>query len=182
MSLLKSSAARQKARLIVALASLNNGHNSDLRACCVGVRSSSRPSLVPARPLRPCSTTWQSSLIVNLSSTMSRCALAAGAMACVKTCHYYVVTTTLAHNFIWPCNNSMLSCCTNSFSVLPSFVLKSVSRRLSLRSSFLGTSARVSTTWLTTCHTFLVITVVHLGSSTNITLAVIAAIALHSIS
>jgi hypothetical protein len=65
---------------------------------------------------------------------------------------------------------------------LPSFVLKSVSRRLSLRSSFLGTSARVSTTWLTTCHTFLVITVVHLGSSTNITLAVIAAIALHSIS
>jgi hypothetical protein len=40
MSLMKSSIACQKARLLAALASLNNGHNSDLCAYCVDVKSS----------------------------------------------------------------------------------------------------------------------------------------------
>jgi hypothetical protein len=77
MSSTKSSATHQKARLPTTLASLNNGHNSDLRGCYVGVRSSSRPNLVPsrpnlvpARPLRPHSAAWRSSLVANLSSTV----------------------------------------------------------------------------------------------------------------
>ncbi len=67
MSLIKNSAAHQKACLPAALASLNNGHNSDLRACCAGVKSSSRP-------LRPRSAAWRSSLIANLSNTALGCA------------------------------------------------------------------------------------------------------------
>ncbi len=63
MPLTKSLDAHQKARLLAALASLNNGYSSDLCACCVGVRSSSRPNLVPARPLRPRSVAWWSSLV-----------------------------------------------------------------------------------------------------------------------
>ncbi len=50
MSLMKNSTARQKARLPVALASLNNGHKSNLRACCANVRSSSRPNFVRLTP------------------------------------------------------------------------------------------------------------------------------------
>jgi hypothetical protein len=55
--------------LLVALASLNNGHNSDLRACCSSVRSSSMPNFVVARPLRPQNAAWWSSFVVNLSNT-----------------------------------------------------------------------------------------------------------------
>ncbi len=61
--LMKNSATHQKARLLVALASLNNAHNSNLRACCTSVRSSSKPSFVPAKPLRPRRATWRSSLL-----------------------------------------------------------------------------------------------------------------------
>jgi hypothetical protein len=66
---MKSSAACQKACLPTTLASLNNGHSSDLCACCAGVRSSSRPSFVPIRPLCPPSTAWRSSFVANLSNT-----------------------------------------------------------------------------------------------------------------
>jgi hypothetical protein len=71
------------------LASLNSGHNSDLRACCVGVRSSSRPNLVPARPLHPCSVTWRSSLVANLSSTALRRALAIETLFRFKSSIFY---------------------------------------------------------------------------------------------
>jgi hypothetical protein len=58
MPLTKSSVVRQKARLFVALVSLNNDHNFDLRVCYVGLRSLSRPNLVLAKPLRPHSVAW----------------------------------------------------------------------------------------------------------------------------
>jgi len=135
---MKSSAARQNAHLHAALASLNNGHSSDLRACCVGVRSSSRPNLVPVRPLCPRSAAWQSSLIANLSSTAPRRALAVKVEACEVAGRYRVAATTLTHNFIWPCNNSVLSRYTSSFSVSPFLTSKPVRRRLSLRSSLFG--------------------------------------------
>ncbi len=63
---------RQKVRLLATLASLNSGHSSNLRACCVDVRFSSKPNLVPARPLCPRSTAWQSSLVANLNNIASR--------------------------------------------------------------------------------------------------------------
>jgi hypothetical protein len=44
--------------LPVALASLNNNHNSGLRAYCVGLRLSSRASLVLVRPLRLRNSAW----------------------------------------------------------------------------------------------------------------------------
>jgi hypothetical protein len=72
-----------------------------------------------------------------------------GVEACTMVGHCRVATITLTH-FIWPYNSSMLSCCTNSFSVSPSLTSKLVKRKLNLRSSYLGTSARVSTTRLTT--------------------------------
>ncbi len=59
--------------LPTALASFNSGHNFDLRACCVGMKSSFRPSLVPVRPLSPHSAAWWSSFVVNLNNTTSRC-------------------------------------------------------------------------------------------------------------
>jgi hypothetical protein len=49
---MKSLATRQKVRLLTAFASLNNGHNFDLRTCYAGVKSSSKPIFVPAKPLR----------------------------------------------------------------------------------------------------------------------------------
>jgi hypothetical protein len=142
---MKSSAARQKARLLAALASLNNGHSSDLRACCARVRSSSRPSFVLARPLRPQSAAWQSSLVANLNNTMPRRAPAVKVEARVITGRCHVAAMTLARSLIWPCNTSVLSRCTNSFSVSPSLASKLVKRRLSLRSSYLGVAAKVST-------------------------------------
>jgi len=146
----KSSTARQNVCLPAAFFSLNNGHSSDLRACYVGVRSSSRPNLVPARPLRPHNAAWQSSLIINLSSTAPRCVLVVKVEAREVPGCCRVAATTLTRSLIWPCNSSVLSCCTSSFSVLPSLASKPVKCRLSLRSSCLGTSARVSTARLTT--------------------------------
>ncbi len=139
----KNSATRQKARLLTTLASLNSGHSSDLRACCVGVRSSFKPNLVPTRPLHPCSVAWRFSLVVNLSSTAPRCALAVKAEARIVAGRCHVATTTLVCNFIWLCNNFVLSHCTSSFSVSPSLASKPMRCRLSLRSSCLGASTKV---------------------------------------
>jgi hypothetical protein len=55
-----------------------------------------------------------------------------------------VAAMTLAHSLIRPYNSYVLSCCTSSFSVLPSLVLKPMKCRLSLRTSYLGASTRVS--------------------------------------
>jgi hypothetical protein len=150
MSLMKSSTTRQKARLPIALASLNNGHSSYLRACYAGVRSSSKPSFVSAKPLCLWSTVWRSSLVTNLSNTTPRRVLTAEveAHAVISRCH--VAATTLARNLIWPCNSFMLSRCTSFFSVSPSLALKPVRRKLNLHSSYWGASAKVSTTRLTT--------------------------------
>jgi cellulose synthase/poly-beta-1,6-N-acetylglucosamine synthase-like glycosyltransferase len=93
-----------------------------------------------------------------------------------------MVATTLACNLIWPYNSFVLSHYTSSFSVSPSLVSKLVRRRLSLCSSYLGVSAKVSTAQLTTWHTFLAIIVVHLGSFVDVALAMITAVALRSIS
>jgi hypothetical protein len=142
---MKSSTTHQKAHLPTTLASLNNGHISDLRACCAGVRSYSRPNLVPARPLRLRNTTWRSSLVANLSSTALRHTPTTKAEARAATSHHRVATTTLVCSFIWPCNSSMLNRCTNFFSISPSLASNFVRCRLSLRSSYLGTSIRVST-------------------------------------
>ncbi len=150
MSSTKSLAAPQNERLLVAFTSLNNGHNSDLRACCVGVRSSSRPNLVPVRPLRPHNATWQSSLVANLSSTALGRVLAIEVEAREVACCCRLVVTTLTCSLIWPCNNFVLSHCTSSFSVSPSLASKPVRRRLSLRSFCLGASAKVSIARLTT--------------------------------
>jgi len=120
MSLTKSSIVSQKVHLPAALASLNNIHIFDLRTCCVGVKSLSRLSLVLGRPLHPCSATWWSSLIVNLSSTVSGRTPIARAKAHLVANHYCVAAMTLAHSFIWPCNNFVLSHCTSSFLVSPS--------------------------------------------------------------
>jgi hypothetical protein len=170
--LTKSSVAQQKVRLLTALDSLNNDHSSYLRACCVGVRSSSKPNLVPVRPLRPRSAAWQSSFVAHLNNTTPRHAPTAGVNVRAVARHCRMAVTTLACNFIWPYNSSVLSHCTNSFSVSPSLASKPVRRMLSLRSSYLGASARVSTARLTTWHTFLTINVVHLGSSVDVTLVV----------
>ncbi len=143
---MKSSTARQKARLLVAFASLNNGHSSDLRACCMGVRSSSRPSFVPARPLRPRSAAWRFSLVTNLSNTAPGRTLAVEVEAHVIIGRCHVATMTLAHNLIWPCNTFVLSRCTSSFSVSPSLASMPVKCRLSLHFSCLDVSAKVSTT------------------------------------
>ncbi len=171
---MKSSATRQKARLPVALTSLNNGHNFDLHGCYVGMRSLSRPNMVPTRPLRPRNTAWWSSIVANLNNTASGSMLAIGVEARVVACHYHMAMTTLVRNLIWICNSSMLSHYTSSFSVSPSLTSKPVKCRLSLCSSCLGASTRVSIAWLTTWGTFLAITVVHLGSCANVALAVIA--------
>ncbi len=179
---MKSSAARQKAHLPTALASLNNGHNSDLRACCAGLKSLSRLSFVPIKPLCPRSTTWRSSLVANLSSTVLGRAPTTKVEARTIASHCCMVATTLARNLIWPYNNSMFSHYTNSFLISPSLASKPVKRKLSLCSSYLGVSARASTTRLTTWRMFLAITVVHLGSSAEVALDVIATAASRSIS
>jgi hypothetical protein len=127
MSLMKNSTMRQKARLLVTLASLNNGHSSNLRAYCVGVRSSFKPNLVPIKPFRPRNVAWWSLLVTNLNNTTPGRASAAGAKAHAVVSHYHVTTTTLAHNLIWPCNNS--------FSVSLSLALKPMKHKLRLRSS-----------------------------------------------
>jgi hypothetical protein len=134
---MKSSTTRQNVHLLAALASLNNGHSSDLRVCYVGVRSLSMPNLVPTRPLRPCSVAWRSLFVTNLSNTMSGCALVAEVEARIVVGPCRVAAMTLARSFIWPCNNSALSRYTSSFSVSPSLALKPVRRKLSLRSSCL---------------------------------------------
>ncbi len=64
--------------MFVTLASLNNNHSFDLRACCVGMRFLSRPNLVPVKPLRPRNVAWWSSLIANLSNTTLGCAFVVG--------------------------------------------------------------------------------------------------------
>ncbi len=141
---MKSLVARQKACLHVTLASLNNSHSSDLHACCVSVRSSSRPNFVPIRPLRLQSPAWRSSFIANLNNTAPGRALVVEVEAHVVVSRCHVATMTLARSLIWPCNNFVLSRCTIFFSISPSLALKPVKCRLSLRSSCLGTSARVS--------------------------------------
>ncbi len=139
---MKSLAARQKVHL---LAALNNDHSSDLRACCAGVKSLSRPCFVPVRPLRPRSAAWRSLFVVNLSNSAPGRAPTAEVEACVVAGCSYVATTTLACNLIWRCNNYVLSCCISFFFVSPSLASKPMRRRLSLCSSCLGVSARVST-------------------------------------
>ncbi len=144
MPLTKSSAARKNVRLPATLASLNSGHNSNLRTYCVGVRSSSRPNLVLVRPLRPRSVVWWSSLVANLSSTTSGRALVVEVEARKIAGHCRVAITTLTCSFTWPSNNFVLSRYTRSFLVSPSLASKLVRHRLSLHSSCLGASARVS--------------------------------------
>ncbi len=184
MPLMKSSAMCQKARLPAALASLSNGHSSDLHACCVGMRFLSRPNLVPAMP-----SPSQCGLVILVHCELKQ--------HCVKAraCHLpiartkaraiadycQVATTTLAHNLIWPSNSSVLSRYMNSFLVSPSLASKPMRRKLSLCSSCLGTSVRVSIAQLTTWFTFLVIIVVHLGSFANVILIVTVIAALCSI-
>ncbi len=131
--------------LPAALASLNNNHSSELCACCARMRSSSRPSFVSARPLRPRNAAWQSSLVANLSNTAPGRAPTVKVEARVITSYCRVAAMTLARSLIWPCNTSVLSRCINSFSVSPSLASKPVRHRLSLRSSCLGVSAKVST-------------------------------------
>ncbi len=143
---MKSSVAHQKACLPIALASLNNGHSSDLHTYCASVGSSSRPNLVPTRPLRLHNAAWQSSLITNLNNTTLGRALAAKAKAHIVANHCCVATMTLARNFILPCSNFMLSRCTSSFSILSFLASKPMRHRLSLCSSCLGALAKVSTT------------------------------------
>ncbi len=147
---MKSSTARQDARMLAALASLNSGHSSDLRACYVGVRFSSKPNLVHVKPLRPRSTAWRSSFVVNLSSTAPGCMLAIKVEAHEVAGHCRVAATTLTRSLIWPCDNSVLNRYTSSFSVSPSLASKPVRRRLSLCSSCLGASTTVSIARLTT--------------------------------
>ncbi len=148
----------------------------------MGVRSSFRPNLVLARPLCLCSVALRSSFVANLSSIAPRCVPAAKVEACVVASRCCVAVMTLVRSLIWPCNNSVLSHCTSSFSVSPSLASKLVRRKLSLRSSYLGASANVSTARLTTWCTFLAIIMVHLGSSADVALVVIAVAASHSIS
>ncbi len=167
--------------MFATLASLNNGHNSNLHTYYASVRSSSRPSFVPAKPLCPRSAAWQSSFITNLGTITLGCVSTAKVEAHVVTGSYRMATTTLARSFIWPCNNFVFSCCTYSFLVSSYLALKPVKQKLSLRSSCLGTSARVSTSRLTTWHMFLAIIMVHLGSSANETLIMIIAAVSHSI-
>ncbi len=81
----------------------------------MGVRSLSRPNLVPAKFVRPHSAAWQPSLVTNLSSITPRRMPAVGEEARVVARHYCVAVTTLARNLIWPYNSSVLSCCTSSF-------------------------------------------------------------------
>jgi hypothetical protein len=133
-----------------ASASLNNDHNSDLHACCVSVRSSSRPNIVPAKPLCPQNATWWFSLVANLSNIVLGCAPAAKVDAHVVASLCRVAVTTLAPSLIWPCNNFVLSCYISSCFVSPSLTSKLVRRRLSLRSSCLGMLTKVSTARLTT--------------------------------
>jgi hypothetical protein len=137
---MKSSVGRQKAHLPAALASLNNGHSSNLRACNMGVKSSSRPNFVPTRPLHLRSVAWRSSLVANLSNTVSRHTPIVEVEARIVTSRYHVVAMTLVCSLFWPCNNYMLNRCTNFFSVSPS-----LRHRLSLCSSCLGASVKVST-------------------------------------
>jgi len=136
--------------LLAALAFLNNSHSFDLCTCCAGMKSLSRANLVPAMALCPCSAAWRSSLVANFSSIALRRAPIAEAEAHVVASRCCVVTTTLVRNLIWPCNSSVLSRCTSSFSVSPSLASKPVRCKLSLRSSCLGASTRVSTARLTT--------------------------------
>jgi len=142
VSLTKSLVACQKARLLAALAFLNNDHRFDLHACCVGMKSSFRPNLVPARPLCPRSATWRFSFIVNLSNSASGCMLVvrAEARAVVSCC--CIAIMTLARSLILPYNNFVLSYCSSYFSVSHSLASNPVRCRLSLRSSYLGVSAR----------------------------------------
>jgi hypothetical protein len=136
--------------LFIALASLNSGHNFDVHACYMGMRSSSRPNLVHARPLNLRSAAWRSLLVTNVSNTALRRAPVIRAEVLTVIGRYRVATTTLAHNFIWPCNSFVLNHYVRSFSVLPSLSLKPMRCKLSLCSSYLGASTKVSTAWLTT--------------------------------
>ncbi len=147
---MKSLDVRQKARLPIALASLNNGHNSNLCAYCVGVRFSSKPNLVPAKPLRFHSATWRSLFVANLSNIVPGNAPTAEVEAFTVASRCHVAATTLARNLIWPYNSSMLIRYTSSFLVSPSLALKPMRCKLSLHSSCLGASARVSIARLTT--------------------------------
>ncbi len=181
MLLMKSSAACQKACLLATLASLNNDHNSNLRARYAGVGFLCRPSFVPARHLPLQSATIRFSFIANLSNTTPLRAPVVELEARVTVDRCCVAVTTSARSLIWPCNNSVLSHCTSFFSISPSLASKLMRGRLSLRSSCLGASARVSIVWLTTWRTFLAIIVVHLGCFVDVVLAVTSLIASHSI-
>ncbi len=150
MSLMKISVVRQEVRLLVALASLNNGHSSDLCACYAGVKFSSRPRSVLAKPLRPQSAAWQSSLVANLNNIALGRTPTTKVEARTIAGRSHVVMTTLVRSLIWPYNNFVLSRYTSFFSILPSLALKPMRRKLNLHSSYLSASARVSTTQLTT--------------------------------
>ncbi len=168
--------------LLATLASLNNAHSSNLHTYYTNVRFSSRPNFVPAKPLCPRSAAWQSSFIANLGTiTLGRSPTAKVEAHIVTSC-CHVATTTLARSFIWPCNNFVFNYYTCSFSVSSYLASKPVKWKLSLHSSCLGTSVKVSTAQLTTWHMFLAITMVHLGSSTNETLIMIALVVSRSIS
>jgi len=117
---MKSLVVCQKVHLPTTLASLNSGHSSNLCACYVGVRSLSRPNLVPTRPSHLRNAAWQFSLVANLNSITLRRTPTTKAEAHIVAGHCCVAVTTLARNFTWPYNNFVLSRCTSSFSISPS--------------------------------------------------------------
>ncbi len=130
MSLTKNSTTHQKARLPATLASLNNGHIFNLRAYCVGVRSSSKSNLVHTKPLHPHNAFWRSLLVMNLSNTSPRHVPTTEGEARAVVGHCHVAVMTLACNFIQPRSSFMLSNCTSSFSVSPSLASSLVRRKL----------------------------------------------------
>ncbi len=105
--------ALKAARLPTALASLNSGHNSDLCAYCVDVRSLSRPNMIPTKPLHPRSTAWRSSFVANLNNITLGHMPIIKVEVCIIASRCCVAVMTLACNVIWPCNNSLLNRCTS---------------------------------------------------------------------
>jgi hypothetical protein len=150
MPLMKSLGRCRNVRLLATLASLNNDHNSKLRAYYAGMKSSSGPNFVRAKPLHLRSAAWRSSIVMNLSNTTSRRVPIVEVEARTVVGRCCVVVTTLARSLISPYNTFVLSYCISSFSISPSLTSKPVKHRLSLSSSYLGASTRVSTTRLIT--------------------------------
>jgi hypothetical protein len=105
----------------------------------------SRPNLVFATPLCLCNVAWRSSFVANLSNIVLGHALATEVEAHVVASRCRMAMMTLSRNLIWPYNSFVLNHCTNFLSVSPSLASKLMKRKLNLRSSYLGASARVST-------------------------------------